>query len=176
MSHYIIIVIVTVIVTGVLSLWLRNSKPASLSTEEGRIKPDKISAFFTVIGGAGMALGGLAMSIISALEASYVDALWGGGLFIMGASISGFMAPSLSNIHDVWWDLYGLTGPSKTFGPTLGCKKTTIDWNDIVKRGETITQYWFVEAKDGRRIYWSYLYKGHGALEKVLSERCPNLS
>ena len=61
------------------------------------------------------------------------------------------------------------------FGPTLGAARTQIQWADIVRTGKTATSYWFVETSDGRRIYWSYLYKGYRAFVGYLRTRCPDL-
>lgn len=122
-----------------------------------------------------MAIAGLVWFIVLWRQQAFSDMVWGGLIFMIGACIAGFMTPSLTNIHDVSWDANGITGPANTFGPTLGLKKTTIAWTDITKRGETVTQYWYVESGDRRRIYWSYLYRGHGELERVIAERCSNL-
>ncbi len=61
------------------------------------------------------------------------------------------------------------------FGPTLGAARTEIAWSEIAKTGKTITGYWYVESGDGRRVYWSYLYKGYGALVLALRGHCPSL-
>ncbi len=94
----------------------------------------------------------------------------------MGLAIAGFMAPSLTNLHNVQWTTLGVNGPARMFGPTLGLSRTEIAWRDIVTAGKTITGYWFVQAADGRRIYWSYLYKGYGAFVSAIKAHCPTLS
>lgn len=78
-------------------------------------------------------------------------------------------------MHDVSWDATSITGASHTFGPTLGTKRTSIAWDAITKTGKTATGYWFVEAADGRKIYWSYLYDGYGALSSALNARAPDI-
>ena len=50
----------------------------------------------------------------------------------------------------------------------------TIPWGDIRRTGKTATGYWYVEAEDGRRVYWSYLYKGYGAFVQALAELTPD--
>lgn len=134
------------------------------------IVPEKFSAYFTVFIGSGMALFGIAGTLFG-------QASWAGvGLTLLGLAIGGFMAPSLTSIHRVRWTQDGIEGPSKIFGPSLGVARTTIAWGDIVRAGTTITSYWFVEAQDGRRVYWSYLYKGYGALTSYLRDKRPNLT
>ncbi|CAN5621673.1 hypothetical protein BH10PSE6_BH10PSE6_35810 [soil metagenome] len=61
------------------------------------------------------------------------------------------------------------------YGPALGTARTTIAWPDVVRTGSTITSYWYVESRDGRRVYWSYLYKGYGALIAELRRQRPSL-
>jgi hypothetical protein len=116
-----------------------------------------------------MALGGVV---------AVLAGLWPIGLvvFLVGAAISGFMAPSLTKLHIITWSSDGVEGPSRTFGPTLGLAKTTILWGDIRQTGKTATSYWYIESKDGRRIYWSYLYKGYHVFVRELRMRCPTLT
>ncbi len=86
------------------------------------------------------------------------------------------MIPSLTNFHNVQWTAEFVEGPTSTFGPTLGLKRDRLEWSDIVKAGKTATGYWFVESTDGRRVYWSYLYKGYRSFETFLKLKCPNLT
>lgn len=97
------------------------------------------------------------------------------GVALLGAAIAGFMAPSVTSIHAVHWNDRGVEGPAKMFGPTLGTARTEIEWQDIVKTGKTITGYWYVESGDGRRVYWSFMYKGYGALVLALRSHRPSL-
>ena len=46
---------------------------------------------------------------------------------------------------------------------------------EIAGAGTTWSGYWFIDAGDGRRIYWSYLYKGYGALIASLQAHRPDL-
>jgi hypothetical protein len=101
---------------------------------------------------------------------------WGAvAVACMGAAIAGFMAPSLIHVHDVQWTADVVEGPSRLFGPTLGAARTSIAWHEIARTGVTGTGYWYVEARDGRRVYWSYLYKGNEALAAAIRARCPEL-
>ena len=160
---------VTIAAVSVLARLLRHARPAAAGNGVGAIEPEKISAWVTVIGGASMAVGGV-------MAALFTDAGWISlGLTLMGICCGGFMAPSLTSIHKVFWTQDGIEGPSRMFGPTLGAARTKILWSDIKRTGTTITSYWYVEAIDGRRVYWSYLYKGFGALTAMLRSKRPDL-
>lgn len=92
-----------------------------------------------------------------------------------GLVLAAFMSPSVTAIHAVNWTADGIEGPAKLFGGTLGTRRTTIEWPDVVAAGKTPTGYWYLEASDGRRVHWSYLYPGFTCLTAVIRERCPNL-
>lgn len=108
--------------------------------------------------------------------------LLGGGGFLagtilaFGVAMAGFMAPSLTNMHAVNWDTTGIEGPSKTLGLTLGSARASLVWRVLVGSGKTASGYWYVEASDGQRVYWSYLCRGHGALTAAIKEHSPNLT
>ena len=155
-------------ITGGIAWVLRRSKPLVINTSGGAIAPDKVTAVFTIT--AGMFLAALGAQLFVS-RGEWSCAL----LAVIGTSIAGFMAPSLTTIHVVRWDANSIDGPCRLFGPTLGISRTTISWPVLIKTGKTLTGYWFVEARDGRRVYWSYLYKGHGAFIDVLKRRCPHL-
>jgi hypothetical protein len=161
--------IVTPIVISVLSGVIGKGPPERLQQGSGTISPERISAALTVSIGAMVAAGG-----IVALFAG----LWtvGAGTMVIGLCLGGFMAPSLTHVHDVSWRPEGVEGPSTLFGPTLGLKRESIAWADIVTTGVTSTGYWFVQAADRRRVYWSYLYKGHRALVDALLAHRPDLT
>jgi hypothetical protein len=160
---------VTAGVLGMVARVIRNGKPLELEGGSGTITPEKSSAVFTVVGGGAMAVGGL-----GAFLAGTVD---GRGLVVacIGLAIGGFMSPSLTHMHDVYWSEGVIEGPSRMFGPTLGLARTSIAWGDVVRTGSTMTWYRYVETLDGRRVYWSYLYTGNATLEAALALRCPGL-
>ncbi|HEX3430028.1 MAG TPA: hypothetical protein VHT03_04000 [Rhizomicrobium sp.] len=166
----ILIVGITMLVIMGLSRLIGRRKPLHLDAEQGTIRPERITAWFTVVMRTAMCLSGLAG--VLALHMGWI----GGALGVMGLAVAGFMAPSLTSLHAVHWNSEGIEGPSTLFGPTLGLKRTQIMWSEIVKAGTTFTSYWFIESGDGRPIYWSYLYKGHVALTQALREHCPNLA
>jgi hypothetical protein len=148
---------------------LLRAKPSVLSDTAGAIEPEKGTAWFTVIGGCFMSLAGL-------YGVLFQGGGWGGMVVaLLGLGAAGFMAPSLTSVHKVTWDEESVEGPSNLFGPTLGLRRTRILWSDISRMGTTVTGYWFVESDDGRRVYWSFLYKGHGALAAFLYAKRPDL-
>lgn len=173
---YVFIAIFTAFITGLISKYSKNQKPQRLDEGGGKIVPGKTSAWITVIGGILMLAFGLAAVFSAFVSEQGAEGLWVGALLsLMGLAIAGFMSPSLFSIHDIEWDQDGVTGAASTFGPTLGMRRHKINWNEIVKRGETVTQYWYLETNDNRRVYWSYLYSGYGEFDVAISEKCPNL-
>ena len=174
---YLFIAIFTVIVTSLLSQFTKRQKPMALTADAGRLTPEKMSACVTVIVGVIMAVSGLGSAIVTLTSGEGLGGLWWSILlFVLGSAIAGFMYPSLFSAHDVIWDAEGVEGASSTFGPTLGRKRHKIKWENIVHRGITITQYWYLETHDKKRIYWSYLYSGYGEFDKVLAEKCDKLN
>jgi hypothetical protein len=166
----IIVALLTVTFIAGLSWLTGRAKPLALSDQAGSIRPGRGTAWFTVVGGIAMFALGAGAAILS-------DGGWSGVfLALMGAASAGFMAPSLTSIHTVNWNADEIEGPSNLFGPTLGSKRTAIKWADIVKVGGTFTGYDYVEARDGRRVYWSYLYNGHAALTAAIEDHCPWLA
>ena len=165
----IVVVVVTAVFIGGLARLLRRSRPAALARGAGTIRPEFWSALLTV-------LVGCVMLVAASLASIYGKAGWAAaGAAVLGALIAGFMAPSLTSLHAVHWNEHGIDGPAKMFGLTLGTARTEIAWSDIVKTGKTITGYWFIESSDGRRVYWSYLYQGYGALVAALQSHRPSL-
>jgi hypothetical protein len=160
-------------VIGLLSRVLRTAKPnvePDVAGEAaGAIAPEKGTAWFTVIVGCVMAVAGLYGVLFQRAG------LGGVGLAVLGLCVAGVMSPSLTAVHTVSWDTEAIERPSNLFGPTLGLRRTKILWDDIARTGTTITGYRFVESRDGRRVYWSFLYKGHGVLMAHLRARRPDL-
>lgn len=164
-----IIYITVVIIFSLYATHLsRKMKPYYLEGQEGVISPGKTSAWVTVIFGTSIALTGLAMAII--IPSVF---LLGTFIFLMGAAIAGFMAPSLTHMHDLAWNNLYVEGPSSTFVGTLGKQRTKIYWTDIVNTGSTVSGYWYIQSKDHQKIYWSYLYRGHRVFEEVLANKYP---
>jgi hypothetical protein len=165
----IVVAVVTALVIGGLSALLRRSRPANFTRGAGAIRPDLWSAWLTVVGGVAMSAAGAWAWLYGNGGAAAA------GMAVLGVAVAGFMAPSVTSIHAVYWNEDGIEGPANLFGPTLGRSRTQIAWHEIVETGKTITGYRFVEASDGRRVYWSYLYKGYGALVTALQSHCPSV-
>lgn len=157
------------LIIAALSWLLGRSKPKALSGQRGTIRPERWSAWITIILGALM----FTLGIVFLL---YEDGGWGAiATAALGAAMAGFMAPSITSVHAVNWNATVIEGPSRTFGLTLGLSRAEINWTDIATTGKTMTGYWFVESNDGRRVYWSYLYKGYSALTLVLRRKCSSV-
>jgi hypothetical protein len=166
----ILIALVTGLVIFGLSALMRSAKASSFDRIGGTIKPSSWVAWLTIVGGVGMAT--LGVSIFFSDDKQRGAAL---ALALMGIAIAAFMAPSLSSAHSVHWNNEGLEGPSSHWGPALGLTRTTILWHEIERTGKTFTGYWFVEAADKRRVYWSYLYGGYDLLTQSLLLHRPTL-
>jgi hypothetical protein len=166
------VLVAAAVTAGTIALiaWgLRRAKPNVLSDTAGAIEPERMTAWLTVIGGCALSLAGF-------YGVLFHEAGWGGLVTVLlGLGVAGFMSPSLTSVHKVTWDDESIEGPSNLFGPTLGLRRTRMLWGDIARTGTTMTGYWFVESRDGRRVYWSFLYKGHGALAAVLHGKRPDL-
>jgi hypothetical protein len=154
----------------ILSRVLRRARPSTVGDTAGAIEPEKSTAWITVILGGLLSLAGLFGALF---RAGGLGAL---AIAILGLCIAGFMSPSLTTVHRVTWEKEGIEGPSRLFGLTLGLERTKILWREIARAGTTKTGYWFVESLDGRRVYWSYLYRGYGALTAFLHRKRPDLA
>jgi hypothetical protein len=161
---------ITALLMKGLSSLLRRAKPLALNETSGTVRPDRWSAWIVVAVGAACVIGG-ALGLVS----GYVP--WPGALAaaFCGVLLAGFMAPSLTSLHAVHWNEIGIEGPCTTFGPTLGTRRTLIRWEEIVRAGKTATDYWYVESYDNRRVHWSFLYPGYGALVRAIRKHCTNM-
>jgi len=164
-----IIAILTAMIVGWMYAYSRNTKPASFDSTSGLIKPGKTSAWLCVT-----FFGTLFIAAVIALFVTDEKILYT-SLAIMSLVFFGFMVPSLGDWHDVSWSENGIKGPCKMFGPSLSRKTTFIKWGEITATGITVTQYWYIETKDKRRIYWSYLYRGHTTYLEALRRNRPAL-
>lgn len=146
----------------------RRRAPKWRDGDRGRITPGKWTAILTIF--FWIAFAALAFGVARSPAAWPMLALEG---FLLLPAL--LMAPSLTHRHDVTWDGHGFTGASRMLGPTLGWRRMTIAWGECVLVGKTITAYWYVQAADGRRIYWSHLYPGYPVFVGQLARRCPHL-
>ena len=144
------------------------ARPRATEGPAGLIAPGRATAVATVVAGlAFVAVGGFGLKV--------GDPLLGSAFLAIGLAIAGFMAPSLTDLHAVRWNADGVEGPSSLFGLTLGLRRTRIAWTDIARAGDTATGYWYIETADGRRVYWSYLYRDWRSFRDQLRRQKPNL-
>jgi hypothetical protein len=163
------VIVLTAVWLANLSFRLGRAAPSRIEAHEGTIRPDRWSAWLTVITGS------LLFAVFLVATIAGIGG-WKGPIgALLFAAAAAFMAPSLTSVHAVNWNANCIEGPSRLFGPTLGFARTMITWVEIVRTGTTITSYWYVESRDGRRVFWSYLYRGHGALAAALQEHRPDL-
>lgn len=166
--HHIFIAGLTAVTVAALAWLISRLRPRRLDGDAGTIVPERWTAAFTVLGGLAFA----AVGVLALLAGDWMPGL---ACILMGLACAGFMAPSLTDFHRVRWTAEGVEGPSRMFGPTLGIARAEIAWREVAMTGKTITGYWFIQADDGRRIYWSYLYRGFGAFVASLVAHCPNV-
>lgn len=166
--RYALIVTVVGLVTYGWSMFNRFRDSESDIGFDGNITPGKISALAVTIFGIAIAVFG----IVSVFEAEFARAIVCSGI---GFPMAIFMAPSITHLHDVRWDSKEVNGPCRLFGLSLGLSRTSISWDEIKSTGKTITGYWFIQSRDGRRVYWSYLYPGYGRFVDNLLFHRPSL-
>lgn len=162
-------VIATIFLMG---WWTRKNyraRPLKQTETACTISPGKFSAAVITFVGAVGAFFGIGLLISGSVPAGLI-------CFSIGAALAFFMSPSLTHTHDVSWNDVEVTGPCKRLGLTLGRSRTSIPWHVITSTGKTSSGYWFIEAGDGRRIYWSYLYPGYGRFVEKLEAKRPEIS
>ena len=159
---------IVALVTACWSLINRRRSPQHETGSEGNITPGKISAAAITLVGAALTIFGLASIIYGVLAA-------GLSCLVVGLALTIFMGPSLTRMHDVSWNATEVNGPSRLFGLSLGRSRTTIRWDEVTSTGKTVTNYWFIQSGDGRRIYWSYLYSGYGRFVDTLISNRPQI-
>ncbi len=149
-----------------IAAWRR---PATGDRAGGRIAPGKILAGLCLAVAALMAAGGVAALVSGQYPL--------GSILVALALVLGIpLLPSLSHWHDISWDDEGLSGPDHLSQIILGRSRASIDWRDVATRGKTLGGYDYIESRFGTRIYWSYLYPGHGTFEAALALYCPQLA
>lgn len=160
---------------SVLMRWwisrLANARPLKLDGDNGAIRPDRVtgwifSIFYGVIGIGGVAL------LVTVPESAIVSV----PLAIIGLVAAACMLPSLTDVHALYWSNDAVDGPAQMMLGTLGAKRASIPWSEFVKTGTSITMYWYLEARDGRRVFWSFLYPGHSAFTAAIQRHRPDLA
>lgn len=152
--------------------WTRKNyqaRPLKQTETACTISPGKLSASVITFLGVVGAFFGIWLVTNGSIPVGFI-------CFFIGAALAVFMSPSLTHTHDVSWNDGEVTGPCKRLGLTLGRSRTSIPWHAITSTGKTSSGYWFIEAGDGRRIYWSYLYPGYGRFVEELEAKRPEIS
>ena len=168
LAHYAVILVAVGTTTFVSHWFRRRSKPRALVEGGGRIAPGRRAIGTGVVSGL----------LLSALGCT---ALWYGAIVpgsLMAASGLGgalLVALSLSPRHELVWSDTGIEGPCRKILGILGRARTQIRWGEIALTGRTLGGYAFVEAADGRRIYWSSYYSGFVVFETRLKLHRPDL-
>lgn len=161
--------------SSVLVRWwiprLANARPFKLDGDNGAIRPDRVTGWIFSIFYGVLGLGGVAL-LVAVPQSAIVSIPFA----IIGIVFAGCMLPSVTNVHALYWSNDGVDGPTHMMLGTLGAKRASISWSEFVKTGTSITMYWYLEARDGRRVYWSFLYAGHGAFTAALQRHRPDLA
>jgi hypothetical protein len=167
-----IVVAGTPLVTRLYWRWLAHGRPKRLDEDagSGSITPERITILLGML--ILTPIVGFGVLVMSSGDSYF---FFGAALTAMFGSIVCFVAPDLTDIHLLRWTSDGVEGTSTTYGPVLGLARTTIPWADIAQAGKTRTGYWFIEGKDGRRIYWTILHKGAGRFVDILNAHCPGI-
>jgi hypothetical protein len=154
--------------------WMRRiagAQPFKLDRDTGAIRPDRVTGWIFSIFYGLLCIGGIALLV--ALPESAIASV---PLAIIGFVFAGCMLPSVTDVHALYWSNEGVEGPTHMIIGTLGARRTSIAWSDFVKSGTSITMYWYLEARDGRRVYWSFLYVGHTAFTAAIQHHRPDLA
>jgi predicted small integral membrane protein len=78
---------------------------------------------------------------------------------------------ALRGAQSVTWSIRGLEGPGGAFGALVGGAKVSLAWSGLARVDHAGWGVWFVQALDGRRIYWTEAHEGHEDLLARLSAR-----
>ncbi|MCX7357624.1 MAG: hypothetical protein NT015_05725 [Alphaproteobacteria bacterium] len=149
---------------------LQSAEPYKLDGDSGTIRPDRWSGWIITVFGAILVLCAVALMIAEP------DAFWIGAiLFVIGALFAGCMFPSVTSLHALSWSKSCVDGASQMVLGTLGLQRATIAWPDVARSGTTFTMYWYLEAHDGRRVYWSYLYPGNAKFAAAIKNHRPDI-
>lgn len=170
-----VIFVAAVTVPSILLRWwtrrLASAQPFKLDGDNGAIRPDRVTGWiFSIFYGA---LGVGSVALLVALPESAIVSI---PFAIIGLVFAGCMLPSLTDVHALYWSNDGVDGPTQMMLGTLGAKRASIRWSEFVKTGTSITMYWYLEARDGRRVYWSFLYVGHSAFTAAIQRHRPDLA
>lgn len=165
---------------GIIMLWLlranlRHRDVWSAATL-GMIRPNTLQ--YLILGVMGLILTGafIYFARVSLLTFLY-EQLWLAipGTLAFGAMTWMSVSMALSPAYHVTWTHDTLSGPASHWFPPFGPGRTTLGYDQLTTFGTDWTDSFFVCGPDGRKIRWSYLYKGFGALHEQLAIQRPDL-
>lgn len=177
LSHILNAVVFVAAVTApsiLMRWWMRrlaSAQPFKLDGDNGAIRPDRVTGWiFGIVYGV-LGVGGVAL-LVTVPESAIASIPFA----IIGLVFAGCMLPSLTDVHAIYWSNHGVDGPTQMILGTLVAKRANIPWSEFVKSGTSITVSWYLEARDGRRVYWSSLYPGHSAFTAAIQHHRPDLA
>ena len=143
---------------------LSKTKPSETGGSDGVIKPNKSIIFILFA----LGVGGLWLSFFFTEKNDGMNIV---NVFVLAVSF--LLMTSLLSLHKnfyVRWNEIGVTGPSyKALKPLTWFNTTYMRWDEVVLVNEDGLQNTYLEAADGKRLYWSYTYSGYPAFEKAVS-------
>jgi hypothetical protein len=158
-----------------VSLWLSRRLAASPGSAGAFVGVAAIPAW---VGWAGSASAGLMVGL--GLAAGLSDAPPDRQLPAVVMIMLGGLVGCLANPDRLWslrvtWRAEGLEGASRTFASILRGPREPIAWRELTRLGCLDGGLWFVEAFDGRRVYWSDLHGARAILLSAIRLRRPDL-
>jgi len=157
----------TVLTIALLKGLTQRGKPASVEGLSS-IRFSRTLGWAFVVASLAMLAGGVALWLDE-------GGLIGPVLAIIGLVCLVAVGFSLNPNATVSWSDDHIDGPIHRYQMPMPHGRVLIAWQDIVLTGDTWTEYWYVEARDGRRIHWNAYYTGCGALHATLRAKRPDL-
>jgi len=149
--------------------WLmRRSRPEAGDASGGTIRPSRVLVGIAILIGAAMVAGGIALFLFDPRSPKVGLVAAAAGL-VIGI----LLAPSMTTAASITWSNAWIEGPATRI--SRRSRRTRMPWEDASRCGVSWDGSWYLEDRNGGRIYWSYLHKGYGALVLALRHHCPNL-
>ena len=164
-------VAVTAGLLGVLPRLMRD-----LRARSDRPAPTKIAPEPWTMGLGAVFCGAASMSflILPLIDESISKWVWWGICPFWGALCLA-CASQLTKGASIEWSEQSLTGPASEWTFTPWIRRNEIEWEEATSCGTTPMRSWFLESRDGRRVYWSCLHRGWGLLRDEIRKRRPDL-
>jgi hypothetical protein len=148
---------------------MRRGKPKACDGHSVTIAPDKCVCIAMIAGGTVILGLAIWLAVFQHVLLTAVP------LALLGLACMLTPLRSFTDLHDVIWSEAAIEGPSKVSGLTLGRTRALIGWHDVKRVGYAISGNWFVEAADGRRVYWTPIHRGFGRLVDTIKILRPDL-